>query len=91
MVQRAIPVGSYRSLRPRLLRDVHPSFVWLMAYSPAPAHQLRLDLEALNRARRLADRSIPLVTYLRNAVEALPDEADALRRLADSIGPELAR
>src|SRR5689334_20119057 len=76
----AISLGLSRSA---LLRGVSPAFVASLATVPAPAAQLWSDLTELDRVGALVDGSVPLRTWLENALHlAGPRNETALFRAA---------
>jgi hypothetical protein len=65
--------------RSLLLAGIHPSTVGRLKGSDTPREQLLLDLYTLNEIERLADGTVPLLTWLENA------EAEANPRIEAGI------
>lgn len=83
--------------RDGLLATIHPSIVSGLARAPALASQLLLDLSALNRTGEIRDGSVPLRTWIENAilmVDARKEEEvfeRALGALAGAAGGRSSR
>lgn len=70
-----------------LLNGILPIYVANLNLLPSPALQLRSDFNSMNSTERLADGSVPLVTWLRNAAAlsaGLPD-AEVFRKYHDRL------
>ncbi|GLF93143.1 trypsin-like peptidase domain-containing protein [Streptomyces yaizuensis] len=65
------------TVRPLLLDGILPRYRGTLPMLPAPGRQVHSDLQEMNRVERLVDGSVPLETWLRNAV-AQTTEATAL-------------
>jgi endonuclease G len=76
-----------REVRPLLLNGIDPRFAGSLRNYPNNDFQLTGDLNTLNSVERLADGSVPLEIWLRNAVELLShlDTGKVLSRALDDV------
>lgn len=74
-------------VRKFLLSGVNPTFQGLLAQYPAPGLQIESDLLEMNRVERLYDGSVPLRTWLSNAVSRTLGAAqrDVFERALDVV------
>ncbi|MEU7281705.1 trypsin-like peptidase domain-containing protein [Streptomyces sp. NPDC045431] len=75
------------SVRPLLFDGVMPRYRGTLPLLPAPGRQLHSDLNEMNRVERLVDGSVPLETWLRNAVAQTTEAAPlaVLQRALDDV------
>ncbi|GGP99953.1 trypsin-like peptidase domain-containing protein [Streptomyces roseolilacinus] len=75
------------AMRPLLFDGVMPRYRATLPLLPAPGLQVQSDLVEMNRVERLVDGSVPLETWLRNAVAQTTAAAPAavLQRALDDV------
>ena len=93
LAKAALDSGYLRQDREIGLETLPHGFVMILRTSNTPLIQFKLDLGEINRVERLADGTVPLVTYLRNIAAFLRltnrPEAEIFERYASSIGNEV--
>ncbi|MEU2391152.1 trypsin-like peptidase domain-containing protein [Streptomyces sp. NPDC007369] len=62
-------------VRPLLLRGIMPRYKALLPGKEAPGVQVQSDLDEMNQVERLVDGTVPLETWLRNAIAQTTEAA----------------
>lgn len=75
------------TMRPLLFQYVHRDYVAILPVIPAPAFQITSDLMRMNGVERLVDGSVPLETWLHNAVRLSlePGPRAVLEKALDTV------